>query len=357
MSNRYRRFLDRFSEAERASLFAQTCFLRLPGNVPPWTDTGIRVSKGERVSLLSEGRIIMSEELGLWAGARYHLWLKIGEDGPIFNGTRDTFTFQAQREGPLFVTIYHGEWKTREGELATPLELYEGAGGALDIFIIRWKAEPAVGLRKLREAAPDDPLIQAEIARLASPVRPPDGWRYLWFLGESEIFRGIDHDGHRAIALRADSDVGILQKSVDLELQPDTTLLWRWKVTELPATGPEDSMPTHDYLSIAVEFDNGRDLTWYWSAALAVGTSYACPLPTWTARETHLVVRSGEDGLGRWQAEQRNVSEDYRRAIGEPPKRIVAVWLIANSLFGHRIANAEFSDIGFAWGPRKLRVL
>ena len=34
------------------------------------------------------------------------------------------------------------------------------------------------------------------------------------------------------------------------------------------ATVREDAFATHDYASIALEFEDGRDLTWYWSAAL-----------------------------------------------------------------------------------------
>jgi hypothetical protein len=37
--------------------------------------------------------------------------------------------------------------------------------------------------------------------------------------------------------------------------------------------------------------------------------------------------------MGRWLSEERNLFEDYRRFIGEPPSRIVRVWLIANSVF------------------------
>ena len=41
-----------------------------------------------------------------------------------------------------------------------------------------------------------------------------------------------------------------------------------------------------------MEFDNGRDITYYWSSKLPVGTGYDCPLPNWAGREFHVVVRS-----------------------------------------------------------------
>jgi hypothetical protein len=153
------------------------------------------------------------------------------------------------------------------------------------------------------------------------------------------------------------NDVGIVQKPVDFRLGPATTLEWRWRVDELPALGAEDTPIAHDYTSIALEFENGKDLTWYWSAALAAGTHYPCPLPTWAARETHWVLRSGSDGLGRWHEERRNVADDYRTAIGEVPVRVVAVWLIAVSIFGHGRGRSAFADVVLCDGAHALRVL
>jgi len=76
--------------------------------------------------------------------------------------------------------------------------------------------------------------------------------------------------------------------------------------------------------------DDGLDLTYQWSSALPPETSYRCPLPHWSERETHLVVRSGTGDLGRWLREERHVYTDRSKAIGGPsPRRITRVWLIA----------------------------
>jgi hypothetical protein len=42
----------------------------------------------------------------------------------------------------------------------------------------------------------------------------------------------------------------------------------------------EDTLPTHDYLSVAVEFENGQDLSYFWSAALPPESNFRCPIPT-----------------------------------------------------------------------------
>jgi Protein of unknown function (DUF3047) len=352
----YRAILERASQQPDDPI-ADFQVLRLPGNLPPWIDTDLTVSAGDEITWLARGRVVISQELGLWGGPCFHLWARIGRRGTIFKGTRDTYTFRAEQSAALYLATYQGEWGTRDGELATPVEAYESVTGAIDVALVRWKGSASEGLQRLAAAAPADPLIHAELRRLASPAPKPRGWDYLWFLGEGDIFTAARTDGVDSIAIRTHEDVGILQKPLALELTPETTLSWRWLVSKLPAREAEDTIPTHDYMSIAVEFENGLDLTYYWSAALPVGTVFTCPLPTWAARETHMVVRSGSDGLGVWQRERRNVYEDYRRALGEPPKRIVAVWLIAVSLFRHGEGAAEIAEIELRGGGETARIV
>src|SRR5262249_50412115 len=149
-----------------------------------------------------------------------------------------------------------------------------------------------------------------------------------------------------SIACHCENDVAILRRPIDFALDAGSELRWRWKIERLPSSRPEDTLLCHDYLSVALEFDDGRDLSWFWSSSLPVGRSFACPIPQWTPRETHQVVRSGPEGLGAWQSERRPVLADHAAAIGgAPPRRAVAVWLIATSVFQHGLGVAEFADI------------
>jgi hypothetical protein len=324
---------------------ADATFVRLPANVPPWTSVGIDLEAGDVVSLFAEGRVVLSEEDGLWNGPSFHLWSRVGGRGPLHNGTRDTTTFESPHAGPLELCVYSGEWRTRDGELGTPVEGYALLTGGLDVLVVRWKRDAEAGLAAIARGGVDSPLFVAESRRLADPTPVPDGWHYLWFLGPADIYRPCDAAGRPGIRAHTSDDVGILQRPVDVPLTPATTLGWRWRVDELPSQDAEDTLPTHDYLSIAVEFENGQDLTYYWSSTIPKETHYRCPLPNWDQRETHLVVRSGEEGLGSWHEEARTVQPDYERAIGAAPEKIVAVWLIAVSVFQKNSGAAEFADI------------
>jgi hypothetical protein len=150
----------------------------------------------------------------------------------------------------------------------------------------------------------------------------------------------------------------IIRHPAEMTLTPSLRLRWSWRVDTLPSRLPEDTALTHDYLSIALEFDDGQDLTWYWSRCLPEGFSYRCPLPHWRRRETHIVARSRTADLGRWIDEERPVLADHQAAIGgSAPGRVVRAWLIAQTVPQASHAVGEFRRIELVDGDQKLRVL
>lgn len=356
-ADRLRAALERVPRSVRDAHLAQAEVLHLPANQPPWTRTPIALEPGDAFSLFAEGRVVLSEEAALWNGPAFHLWARVGGAGPLLNGTRDTASFEAPSRGPLELCIYSGEWATRDGELGTPVEGYALLSGGIDVLVVRWRGTARGGVEALAAAVPDEPCFAAERDRLAEPVPIPEGWEYLWFLGPADIYTPFREGDLEGIHALTHDDAGILKRPVDLPLGPDTLLRWRWKVDALPSRQAEDTLPTHDYLSIAIEFENGQDLTYYWSSRIPAETHYRCPLPNWDRRETHLVVRSGPEGIGEWHAEARYLHADYARAVGDPPARIVAVWLIAVSIFQKRTGEAAFAGIEIQTGDRKLQVL
>ncbi len=185
----------------------------------------------------------------------------------------------------------------------------------------------------------------------------PTGFTYLPEFAEANVFERFSEGARRGVHSVTSTDVGIIRKPVDLPLTATTELELEWKYTALPALGPETDAAVHDYHSIAVEFDNGQDLTWFWSRELAPGTKFRCPLPGWDQRETHIVLQSGQQGLGEWSSHRRPIRADYLEAVGgEAPARIVAVWFIANSYFGKRPGEAYFANVWLRDGERAIEV-
>jgi Protein of unknown function (DUF3047) len=330
----------------------------LPAGELPWRDTGLVLRRGDEVSVFAAGRVYLSKLLDIWAGPQFQLWLRVGSAGPIFNGTRDHHSFVASSDGPLAIAgQLPGQWGDQTGRVATPLAEYARVSGAFAVCIVVWSGSAAEGLQKLEAVGDVAGVLAAERARCAAPAPPPAGWSYLWFLGASEIFTATESEGRPAIGCRTRANVGILQREVQLDLTPGTRLRWRWRVEALPSEIAEDAQFTHDYLSIAVELSNGRDLTYTWSCELSPETGYWCPLPTWRDREFHVAIRSGRSGLGVWQSEERDLYADYRHFIGPPPPRIARVWLIANSMFQRREGRCCYADIALAQPSGETRVL
>ena len=342
----FRHSLGRVLDAAPPGLLAGADVLFLPGDRPPWLDTRTDVAAGESVTWLAAGRVVLSRLFDIFVEPHFQLWARIG-DGEVFSGTRASHSFTADRAGRLRLASYFpGQWATHSGELATSPDVYRGVRGGISVLLLRWAVDPRAGLARLAAGAAPHPLLALEIDRLDDPVRPPPGWKHLWFLGDSEIYSpGTGDDGAPEIRCTTHCDVGILQRAVDVPLRPDTRLAWSWRVDALPSQLAEDTLPTHDYLSIAVEFENGIDLTYYWSASLPEGTGYWCPLPTWREREFHVVVRSGREDLGRWIDEERDLRADYERYVGRPPALIERVWLIANSTFQRGFGRCAYRDI------------
>jgi len=358
--------LERFVEGMNALLAAAPdgvvrsfTWTSLPAQRPPWLESGMDVDEGDEVSTFAEGRVYANAFLDIYVGPELQLWCRLGEDGEVFRGTRASHSFVAQRTGQLlFGNYFPNDWADRHGARVQSDDVYQSVSGELRVLAIRWACPAVDGLKVLKEAGDFQGRVAGELARLAAGDRTPPGWQYLWHLGPAEIYEARKGDGGvDCMHCATHADVGILQKDVDLPLDADVEISWRWRVDELPSTLREDAVPSHDYLSLAVEFDDGKDITYYWSRSLPVGRGYWCPLPNWKDREFHVVVRSGAAGLGGWQAERRHILADYRRYMGEPPSRIVRIWLIACSVFQRGRGACDYADILLHGGSGTTRLL
>ena len=327
--------IERLLSALPDNVIHDYCWLDLSAQQPPWLGSGIQLNTGDVISYFSEGRIYASKFLDIYVQPSIQLWCKLGDQGEVFRGTRASHSFVAQSNGELmFGNYFPNDWKDPQGKRKQDDKVYKDVSGELRVLVIRWAGDHAESLRQLRAVGDSQGRVQSELDRIGQGDTTPPGWHYLWHLGPAEIYQSRSGETNQAcIHCHTNEDVGILQKGVDLPLERDTEISWRWCIDQLPSRIREDTLPSHDYLSLAVEFDNGRDITYYWSATLSEGTGYDCPLPNWQGIEYHVVVRSGDSGLGEWLQERRNLYADYEKYMGEPPARIVKVWLIANSIF------------------------
>lgn len=338
-----------------APALAASAVLKLAADREDWVDTGVFLEEGQEVTLLSEGVIWISREFDIQVRGNAALWYRIG-NGSIAKSAGRTTTFSADRDGPLQLACrLAGHWLDETGRLDPDVPPMPMEGG-LTVGIAAWEAGADDGLRQLA-GSDDTALAQAELERLRASRPLPKGWDHLWRVGRTDIFCEAVTDGGRVLACDCTADSGIIKYPVDIDLDDSTTLSWEWMVRALPSEVPENTLITHDYLSIAVEFENGQDLTYFWSSTLPLETSFRCPIPGWEKRETHIVVRSGNEQIGSWVADRRGVLSDYVAAVGgEHPGRIVGVWIIALSPFQRRNGKAEYRKIALSSASRTVQV-
>jgi Protein of unknown function (DUF3047) len=337
-----------------ATVAADARLVRVPVNRPPWRPTGLVVTTGQDVSWLAWGSPYLVWPLTV--AVRPRLTLRGRVDGGVpQDGARDTVTFRADRTGELRLgSVYPGELQA-DWTIAMDRIPYRAMSGRLSAVVARW--EPGTNPRQALESiAARDPsgLCAAEAARLADPPAPPAGWDTHPLTGREQAFFPSDSE----IAVNATWTSSIIRHPAEMTLTPSLRLRWSWRIDTLPSRLPEDTALTHDYLSVAVEFDDGQDLTWYWSCCLPRGLSYRCPLPHWRRRETHIVVRTGTADLGRWIEEERLVLADHQAAIAGPaPSRVVRAWLIAQTVPQAGHAAGKFNRIELVDTDKTLRVL
>lgn len=333
---------DIIRAAHSPELHSYTSF-EIVGSDLPWKDAGIEVAEGQNITFLISGRWWIVRDLDVWVEPGMAFFARVGGQSPVYNPMSNTGTLQAPRSGPITVARAIGEWVDEKAEeLATPLDVYQQGDGRIEAVALVWNGSPLAGLRSLLAHGDVAVALRAEITRLETEPAVPDGWKPMFMFGNAGIFSSCS-DGE--ICCHTHKNVCILQRDVSLPLAADTMFDWRWNVQELPSQLSEDQVLTHDYLSMAIEFDDGQDLTYMWSADMPVGYVFRCPLPRWAPIETHMVVRSGRDLLGQWVSESRNVYDDYKQHIGGDATRVTRVWIIANTVFQRRTGSARFSDI------------
>ena len=111
-------------------------------------------------------------------------------------------------------------------------------------------------------------------------------------------------------------------------------LSWRWKVSEINPKGDASHKEGDDYAArIYVVFPHWffpmtRSINYIWANKLPAGSHIPS---SYTNRSIMLAVKSGNEHVGSWQFERRNVLEDYRQIFGEEPPLVGAIAIMTDT--------------------------
>jgi hypothetical protein len=185
----------------------------------------------------------------------------------------------------------------------------------------------------------------------------------------------VDDQGAIVLHAVADGAASLLGVHETFDLQAAPIIQWRWKISRLIESADNSIASKEDSpVRILLEFDgdksklsigersqiatgkilSGRELPYatlmyIWSNKEPVGKVIANPR---TRRVQMVVASSGASGVGAWQKLSRNAVEDFRRAFGEDPGKMIGVAVLTDTDNTGENAEAWYGDIVFRAAAR-----
>jgi hypothetical protein len=310
-----------------------------------WTSTGLILASADEATIAAQGAI----EVGLPHPfqPKHALWGRVGKSGTIFQLASNQYSFKSLDSGELYIATSPSGllWANRQGDWVDGFSQMPDAPLDVTVEVFLWTGSAKDGLQQMREEPSRRKLAETSLKAINDKKDLPEGYDYLWYLAQSNVFSSFTDGKRKGVHAKTTDDFGIIKKPLDIPLTPDSQISFDWMYKHLPALKSETDPANHDYLSIALEFDNGQDITWMWSKDLEPETIFKCPLPEWQHRETHIVLQSGTNGLDEWHSHTRSIQKDYAAAVGgKIPARITGVWIIGVSVFGLQQSEALFAN-------------
>jgi hypothetical protein len=154
--------------------------------------------------------------------------------------------------------------------------------------------------------------------------------------------------------LRASTDgqASGLFKEVAIDLNETPYLYWSWKVKNLFHGNDERSKAGDDYparvyvvVSGGIFFWNTKAINYVWSSNQVQGSEWN---NAYTGNAKMLAVQAGEENVGKWMHERRDVRNDLQQLFGDELTQIDAVAVMVDGDNTGQSATAYFGDIIFA---------
>jgi hypothetical protein len=229
-------------------------------------------------------------------------------------------------------------------------------------------------------SAPPDAIVWPDVQPFSAnaPGDEPRGWQP-WIINRAKaptIYRLVHDPVSGQVVLRAVAERSASGLKQRLVVQPRErpVVRWRWRVVDLIAGADNQDRYSEDAPARLMLFFDGdrrslprREQVLMETAQLLTGQElpYATLMYVWENRfapETVLrnaftqqvrmiVVGTGRDRIGTWKTFQRNYVDDYRRAFGAEPGRLVGIGIMTDTDNTGESVEAFYGDIVLTRAP------
>ncbi len=178
------------------------------------------------------------------------------------------------------------------------------------------------------------------------------GWRDETFRGKGKTsYRPVTESGRTVLKAQSRGAASGLLKKVDLDPKKYQVIRWSWKVEQTLKREDVTKKSGDDFAArVYVVFPGTlfwktRAINYVWAARLPRDSTVPSP---YTGNARIIAVESGEERVGKWVREERNIYEDYKMLFGEEPPRIGAVAIMTDTDDTGDEATAWYGDIFLA---------
>lgn len=198
----------------------------------------------------------------------------------------------------------------------------------------------------------------------------PQGWQpMVIFKNKKRTDYSLVAEQERTVlrAFSANASSGLMQH-VSIEPREQPLLRWQWKIGSLGeriVQAQELMEDTPARIILGFDGDKGElsfsEQIQFETAKLITGHDfpYATLMYEWHGREPagtirqhkrssrirSVVVESGTDAIGKWREFERNIVEDFERAYGEKPGRLIGVGILTDSDYTGETVETWYGDI------------
>ena len=173
------------------------------------------------------------------------------------------------------------------------------------------------------------------------------GWERKPFKGET-YYALVEENGRTVLKAKSRHAASGLIRKLTLKPKEYPLLRWSWKVEHTLKREDVTSKAGDDFAArVYVVFPRTffwrtRAINYVWAGKMPKGSHAPSP---YTRNAVILAVESGDEKVGQWVSEERNIYEDYVRIFGEEPPKLGAIALLSDTDDTNDEVTAWYGDI------------
>lgn len=211
-----------------------------------------------------------------------------------------------------------------------------------------------VGLSACTQQKPEPPSLPAAVIPVAlTPVSlaPLSQWQHRAFVGETQ-YRIQYENNEPIIEAVSEGSASMIYQRLQVDLTKTPYVNWQWRVDRIFSGADETTKAGDDFAARVYIAVKNTGFSLFPRALNYVWANQSAPLSTWqspyTAGSIMMAMQGGDDEVGKWVSEKRNLREDLKRVFNEDITQIEGIALMTDSDNTGQVATGFYRRLFFS---------